>query len=102
VGVSWFATFSAACCFAYLGAGLPAPTQFVIDMAYEPLSLESLPALVPIAVALGGARLKQRQWTLVGTTLLVLAPQLALLEIIAALIALALPLTSINYRSPLR
>jgi hypothetical protein len=79
----------------YLGSGLPAPTQFLIDLFYAPSLIGALPALMTIAMALAGAWLRAQKRNKLGTVLLVIAPQLALLEVLIAFSALALPIISI-------
>lgn len=77
------------------GASLPAPTLLVLELVGQPASIESGVILVPTAVALLGAWANDRGRAFLGPFLLVIAPQLALLEVLLALGALALPFFTI-------
>ena len=77
------------------GACLPAATQFVIDLVDEPVSFAGLLVFVPTALAFLGASANGRSKNLVGPALLVLAPQLALLQTFVAMAALGLPFASL-------
>ena len=69
-------------------------TDYVADLIFHPPSLRRLGALVPTALAFLGASARGRGHKLMGPALLVVAPQLALLQIFLALAALALPFTA--------
>src|SRR4051812_38592166 len=63
----------------------PAPTEFVLDLVKEPVSLSRLLLLIPTALAFAGASANGRRRKVLGPALLVLAPQTALVGSILAL-----------------